>query len=304
MARRRFRGEEIFAFQHEVARGARPSDVARSHGFAASNFRRWFARYGRPHFPYEPSQTDRDRARTWRAARTLTEAWNLYRAFAREDPWADDAELPILHDDHEAQNADESLTLHALSDPRLLVVCEKKSIEELLGNGSGPGRPSMALVQRYALAWYPQLASSWTARVLGSHAKAHGVSLAFVGDLDPQSLHAFAALRAGGRKALLRGGRPRVPLRWAGLDSRWLDWISRAQPSGEVPSWLTIRLRWLDQEYWELVKRLVPDVRALIGKRAYELLDGGAKIEVEAPQNLRNVSYTEELARRLRVGAR
>jgi hypothetical protein len=55
------------------------------------------------------------------------------------------------------------------------------------------------------LAWFPPLASQWAARTLHAHAESVGARLAFFGDLDPQALHAFAALRAGGRKALLRG---------------------------------------------------------------------------------------------------
>jgi hypothetical protein len=35
---------------------------------------------------------------------------------------------------------------------------------------------------------------------------------------------------------------------------------------------MRIPLRWLDQEYWQLVKRLVPDARRLIGARAYAML--------------------------------
>jgi hypothetical protein len=87
-----------------------------------------------------------------------------------------------------------------------------------------------------------------------------------------------------------------------GLDSDWLNWVSRADPSGAVPRWMTIRLRWLDVEYWELVKRLVPDVRALVGERAYEMLEGGTKLEVDALQHQRT-AFTEELGRRLRLSA-
>ena len=303
MPRRRFSREEICSFQLEVARGARPSDVAKSHGFAVSNFRRWFIKHGRPHIPYEPTEVDRVRARSWRDGRSLAAAWSLYREFAKKGPWADDAELPALGDMEETPDPDECLILQARPDARVLVVCEKRSIEDLLGDWSGPRRPSMAHVERYALAWFPPIASGWTARVVESHAKSLGASVAFVGDLDPQALHAFAALRAGGRKALLRGGRPRVPVRWAGVDSRWLNWICGGLSVGEVPSWMTIRLSRLDQEYWQLVKRFVPDVRALIGKRAYEMLEGGTKLEVDALRNL-GAPFTEELGRRLRIRAR
>jgi hypothetical protein len=82
-----------------------------------------------------------------------------------------------------------------------------------------------------------------------------------------------------------------------GLDSRWLKWICRDLDVKEVPVGMTIRLKWLDQEYWQLVKRLVPDVRRLIGARAYAMLEGGTKIEADA---LRGRPFVEELGRRLR----
>jgi hypothetical protein len=45
------------------------------------------------------------------------------------------------------------------------------------------------------------------------------------------------------------------------------------------------------------VKRLVPDIRRLIGARAYSLLEGGTKIEADA---LLGRSFVEEFGRRLR----
>jgi cytosine/adenosine deaminase-related metal-dependent hydrolase len=67
---------------------------------------------------------------------------------------------------------------------------------------------------------------------------------------------------------------------------------------------MTIRLTWLDQEYWQLVKRLVPDVRPLIGKRAYEMLEGGTKIEVDALRQLHPPQFMKELRRRIRLSVR
>jgi hypothetical protein len=82
----------------EVARGLRQAEVARKHGFSVSNFRRWFMKYGRPIIPYEPTDADRARARSWRKGRTLAEVWTMYRQFTNEGPWADDAELPNYDD--------------------------------------------------------------------------------------------------------------------------------------------------------------------------------------------------------------
>jgi hypothetical protein len=55
-----------------------------------------------------------------------------------------------------------------------------------------------------------------------------------------------------------------VPFHWIGLDGRWLDFVCKHLGVSEVPPSWTIRLSWLDQEYWELVKRMVPDVRRIV----------------------------------------
>ena len=66
-----------------------------------------------------------------------------------------------------------------------------------------------------------------------------------------------------------------------------------------MPIAMSIPLTWLDQEYWQLVKRLVPDVRRLIGVRAFNMLEARRKIEADA---LRGRPFVEEHERRLRSG--
>jgi hypothetical protein len=298
LARRRFTQREIGSFQWEVASGASQADIARKHGFSVSNFRRWFVKYGRPFIPYEPTDTDRANVRGWRQGKTLEGAWTTYREFAKQSPWADDAELPNFDDVDERPDEFEHLKLKTRPDARVVLVCEKMHVEKLLYEWDGPRRPSVAHATRTALAWVPPLASSWVARTLRDHAHSLGAGLAYFGDLDPQALHSFAALRAGGRKALLRGAAKTLPITWMGLDSRWLDWVCRGFGVKDVPLSMTIRMRWLDQEYWHLVKRLLPDVRHLIGPRAYKMLDGGTKLEADA---LRGRPFVEELGRRLRA---
>lgn len=245
--------------------------------------------------------TDRASARSWRQGKTLAKAWTLYRDSARGGPWADEAELPVFDDVDELPDEFEHLQLKTRPDARVVLVCEKMHVEKLLYEWEGAGCPSVAHATKTALAWLPPLASRWAARMLADHAKSLGARLAFFGDLDPQALHAFAALRAGGRKALLRGVGNTLPVTWVGLDSKWLNWVCRGLGVKDVPLSMTIRMQWLDQEYWQLVKRLVPDVRRLIGARAYNMLDGGTKVEADA---LRARPFVEELGRRLRRMAR
>jgi hypothetical protein len=315
MPSRRFTPAEISAFELEVARGAEQADVARKHGFSPSNFRRWFAKHGRLHIPYEPTGADRAHARRWRQEKTLAHAWTTYREFATKPAWALDAEVPWFDDVEERPNEHEHLHLKAWPDARVVLVCEKMFVEKLLYEWEGAKRPSVAHKTRTTLALAPPLASRWVARTLHDHAKSLGAKLAFFGDLDPQALHAFAALRAGGRKALLRGTGKTLPVTWLGLDSRWLDWICRAFGLEDVPAMMTIRLGWLGEEYWQLVKRLVPDVRRLIGARAYAMLDCGTKLEADGlllvrdhlvdevgRDGHRGRPFVEELGRRLRLG--
>jgi hypothetical protein len=296
MTRRRFTPSDVASFQWAVARGAKAVDVAREHRFSPSNFHRWARSYGRPVVAYEPTDADRARARGWRKARTLAEAWRLYRDFASSGPWADNAELPAYDEDGDSPES-QRLTLQTVEDARVLLVCEKLLVQNQLETWNAPGEPSMVHRTRAALAWVPALPSRWVAETLVAHAKALGARLFFFGDLDPQALHAFAALRAGGRNALLRGGSMRrVRVTWLGIDSGWLAWTCREFGVRDVPPRMTIRLSWLDQEYWQLVKRLVPDAHRLLGARAFALLNGGAKIEADAMQGK---PFVEEFGRRL-----
>jgi hypothetical protein len=127
----------------------------------------------------------------------------MFREFAKEGPWAEHAELPVFDDVHERPDEYEHLQLKTRPGARVVLVCEKMHIEKLLYEWEGSSRPSVAQATKTALALLPSLASRWAARTLHTHAKSLGARLAYFGDLDPPALHSFAALRAGGRRALL-----------------------------------------------------------------------------------------------------
>jgi hypothetical protein len=160
MPRRRFTPREINSFQWEVARGSKRAAVARQHGFSVSNFRRWFMKYGRPHIPYEPTEADRARAGNWRSGKSLAKAWTMYREFAKESAWADDAELPNFDDVDERPDEYEHLRLKTRPDARVVLICEKMHVEKLLDEWPGPGQRSVAHATKTALAWVPSLASN------------------------------------------------------------------------------------------------------------------------------------------------
>jgi hypothetical protein len=151
MSRRFFTQSEINVFQWAVARGEKQAEVARKHGFSVSNFRRWFAKYGRPIVAYEPTDADRARAGDWRERGTLTKGWTIYRDFARDGPWSDDAELPIFDDVDEGPDEFERLRFNTRPDARVVLVCEKIYVEKRLDEWEGASRPSVAHATRTAL---------------------------------------------------------------------------------------------------------------------------------------------------------
>jgi hypothetical protein len=254
---------------------------------------------GRAVVRYEPSPRDLRNAAGWRGERTLAAAWRRYRAFATSPRWAADCDLPT-YDVGYPDYGYERLMLRARHDARIVLVCEKPVVLEAADAWSSPKRPSVAHATRAALAWIPPLPSAWACKTLRDHAKGLRAPLAFFGDLDPQAIHLFAALRAGGRDAVTKPRAPRGPVRWIGLDEQWLDMACRQRGVREVPRAWTIELRWLDREYWELVKRMVPDVHRLVGARGCALLDRGLKVEADALVVWMREAFVRELARRLR----
>jgi hypothetical protein len=232
---------------------------------------------GKPYVEYEPTADERARAVEWRAERTLRGAWRALRAFAASGGWSLDADLPPFdHDEHGL--SEQPLTLHTRADARALIVCEKTVVLKALQGGLNR-KPSIAHHHRLATACVRSLASSWSARLLRDHARSLGVPILFFGDLDPQTLHAFATLRSGGCDGPGGKARAAVPVQWLGVDGRWLSWAKRQD---EGLDWRLMRQNWLHQEYWAFIKRLVPDVRRLIGPAGYSLLERGMKLETDA----------------------
>ena len=190
----------------------------------------------------------------------------------------------------------ERVELRALASARALVVCEKEVMLVALDDMKSLRKPSLAHAKRLSLAKVPPLPSREAVDVIVDYARDARVPVAFLGDLDPVALHAFAALRAGGREAFLRGARQRLDVAWLGVDSTWLAWLDRL--TGDVRSFTT-KMHETDRAYWEVVQTLMPDVRALLGRRASELLDGGATIQMDAIFVRLQKPCLRELSRRL-----
>ena len=256
-----------------------------------------------PHVRYDPTADDLRRAAEWRDERNVVAAWKVYRSFASDPRWEDDSELPVF-DVGCPPDGFERLFLRTRPDARVVLVCEKMNILEASDAWSASDRPSAAHTAAAAVAWVPPLPSKWTCRTLYDHARRLKAPLVFFGDLDPQALHLFAALRAGGPDALLKGRKGTVPVHWIGLDDRWLDFVFKCFGVSEVAQAWTIKLPWLDQEYWQIVQRMIPDARRLLGARGCAMLDQGVKIEADALLSTMREPFTEELGRRLQRAGR
>ncbi len=76
-----------------------------------------------------------------------------------------------------------------------------------------------------------------------------------------------------------------------------MEWLERT--ARELRTF-TIAMRDVDREYWEIVQRLVPDARTLIGRASEaEFLDAGAKLEVDGFVSRHRPAFLRELRRRL-----
>lgn len=98
-----------------------------------------------------------------------------------------------------------------------------------------------------------------------------------------------------------RLGDDEQPVEDEGLRLHTIAWLCREARSDNLPASKTIRLDWLDREYWQLVKRLVPDVRRLIGGRAFRMHDRGFKLEADA---MLWWPFNREFVRRLRQSSK
>jgi hypothetical protein len=272
----RFTPQQIRGFQLEVALGASRAEVARRHAFSPALFRRWEAQYGSTVIYSEPTEEHRQLARSWSKASSLAAAWKRFRVLNGKQ-WPDgETDCPPFDDEYTS-----TFELDAREDARWLVILEKDVAKRALLAWSTPSRPSAAHRHQLALALqYP--VSEWSIRQLHAHAKASHLGMAYFGDLDPGSVHRFAAIRAGGARRLHEGGRMRHNVQWLGVGDALIRHWSRRFGWAEVPASRMIKMRLMDREYWELVKRLVPDVRDLVGRRSYGMLERGFKLEVDA----------------------
>ena len=219
----------------------------------------------------EPHPTYERACRAWRNARTGREAWARFLEWlARARPQSDGDATGWC---------DKGLgSHHLLTHPaatRLVLFQKHQVMREFLPDGRGS---DWATRWRIATGTPCFWARPYDVAVVRAHARLVGGPVGLVGDLDPHGLHMLGALRSGSPAAPdLRGKKLRVD--WLGVDDEWLARVRRTSRSLKAR---LIRMPWVERGYWGIIKRMMPDVRALVGEQSFELLDGGLKAESDA----------------------
>lgn len=205
----------------------------------------------------------------------MAQGWKAFRRLASEERFWFSVDIPPL----EAKRFD-TLQLIVKPNDGVLLVCEKLGAKQYVEAWQGRSE-SVAFECNTATAYVPPSMTTWAARTLQTTARTHGMKLAYLGDVDPESIFQYAALRAGGHAALLAGKGPRLDVEWV-LDDRMVGRIFAEAGEKTFSGPRTLELGWLRQEYWELVKRFVPDAKQVIGSRSFRMLDHGHRLEVDA----------------------
>jgi hypothetical protein len=111
----------------------------------------------------------------------------------------------------------------------------------------------------------------------------------FVGDLDPLDLTKFWSIRN------------LVPIRYLGIDDRWLQLCRKHLQIQPGLNAITIKMGDTEREHFEVVKQLLPSLDRLIGPGCLDLLESGRKLELEGAGSpgLYKPGFTRALARLL-----
>ena len=221
---------------------------------------------------------DERAARAWREAKTATEAWTRFATWLRKLPPNEDetSDAPVASDGTPSNHA-----LWTREGMRGLVLFEKHDVMEGFLKPT-KGSTDFASKIRVATATAPFAPTLHDVKLIEAHARILGGPIGYVGDLDPHSLHVYGALRSGKLDAPSLAGR-KLSIDWLGLDD---EWLSHAIKKDAESSLRTVRMSWSEREYWEVVKRLLPGIRQLVGDDSFALLERGISVELDAASTI------------------
>ncbi len=219
----------------------------------------------------QPTPRQERAARRWRNAENARAAWALFRDWLNRTREDDGSDAPYW--------CDGSHSSHGLwTGPganRLVLFQKQHVMDRFLPDGRGSDRATRWKIATATLPFAPQALDR---KLIRAHARFLGGPIGVVVDLDPHGLHAFGALRSGNLDAPVIVGRG-LAIEWLGIDDAWLR---RVRKTSRPLAMRTIRMRWVEREYWEIIKRFAPNVRALIGDESFSLLETGYKAESDA----------------------
>ena len=123
--------------------------------------------------------------------------------------------------------------------------------------------------------WFPNREFLIAARAM---AKCFRLPIIFVGDLRPMDLTFFAAMRMGSA-SFSRRNRVPLPIRYAGIDDRWLAIADEFRLPGVQQ--LDCPMDSFEREHYDVLKKLVPDLEQTVGERCFALLESGKVFMIE-----------------------
>jgi hypothetical protein len=219
----------------------------------------------------QPTPRQERAARRWRNAKDARAGWALFRDWLARTNEHDASDAPYwcdgAHSSHQLWNGPGA---------NRLVLFEKQHVmDRFLPDGRGSDRATRWSIATGTLPFAPQALDR---KLIRAHARLVGGPIGVVADLDPHGLRAFGALRSGNLDAPTIVGRG-LTIEWLGIDDAWLQ---RVRKTGQRLAMRTIRMRWVEREYWDIIKRFAPGVRALIGDESFSLLENGYKAESDA----------------------
>jgi hypothetical protein len=180
--------------------------------------------------------------------------------------WSDYEDLRVVP-------AQPLLWLQPDSSPRALLLTQKEPVFRRIAPELAKRSVAVCLVP------YPTPGPK-TFEAVGRWSRAFQAPPYWFGDLDPIGLMAFAVLRSEAGEP----GRPprRTRLSYIGIDDRWLQACRREVSSDTraLDSQL-IPMGRHERQHFDFLAETVPDLRALVGERSYDVLASGRKLEVE-----------------------
>jgi len=220
-----------------------------------------------------PTAADLRAARTWRDAPTAREGWLRFSRWLQRNARKralEDGDAPFW------QSEKDDVSSHVLvtkKNARRLVLFEKQHVmHDFMG-------ATWRLTKQMdtAAATVPFAPFPLDMELIADHARRLRAPLGFIGDADPHGVHVFGALRSGALDAPDMNGRS-LKIAWLGIDDRWLRAGRRTNRSliGR-----TIQMKWIEREYWFVIKRFMPRIDTLLGEATVTMLDTGTKAEVE-----------------------